>query len=167
MLQSRTLQLSIVALVLLIACSKDTDVSESPGDGFWILYTQRYNIKAIERSSTNQYFILTGKDSATSTNVLQLYFQHVPAVSGTYKVVPFESNVPLNTGEVGIKVRIPNTGSFSSTGIRDNRTWLPCSDAEVTVNSGKISVAIPQMTTIIVTSTYLDTASFEGVLIEK
>jgi hypothetical protein len=162
MLSLRHLLAAGAALVFLNAWSRDNDAGGSPGDGYWILGTRQYDIKATERSNNSGYFILSGQESAASSNILQVYFSVLPVSSGKYKVVPFEDNVPLSSGEIGIKVRIPATGTYSSTGIRDNGTWLPCPDVDVTLNARKIKVVIPEMTTLIYVPTYLDTVFLQG-----
>jgi hypothetical protein len=156
-----------ICLIFCTACTKDNNLVINAGEGYWTLNTKQYDISETQRSSTGGYFILSGKESISSSNQLQLYFRNQPSANGKYKVVPFEDNVPLNSNQMGIKVRIPTIGTYSSTGIADNTTWLSAPDADVTINAGKIKVSIPKMTTIIITSSYLDSVFLQGVLIEK
>jgi len=90
----------------------------------------------------------------------------MPASSGQFDVVQFNGNVQLSSSQIGIKVNIPSTGVYSSTGISDNITWSVSSPANVTVQDGKIEVKIPKMTTRIVTSTYIDTVLVQGLIKE-
>lgn len=155
-----------VCLMFLSSCSRDNDVTEHLGEGYWILKGEQHNITTSERSPNSNYFILSGKESS-SADVLQLYFQKQPIATGKFKVVPFREEKFLEANEIGIRLAVPGTGTYSSTGIADNKTWLPASDVDITINNGKYRVEIPKMTTIIITSTYLDTVFLEGVLAEK
>src|SRR5688572_3086410 len=112
-------------LLFLFACKKGHDTIKGPGDGYWILELKQSNITATERSNNGGYFILSGKESVFSSNVLQVYFQTLPTSDGKFKVVPFRENIHLSSNEIGIKLHIANTGTYSSTGIADNVTWLP------------------------------------------
>ena len=158
--------LFVTLTVILLSCTKDNIVA-STDNGAWTLGSTQYNIAATHRSNPSGYFILTGNDSQSPANTLNLYFASIPTSSGEFEVVQFNGgNVQLNSSQIGIKVNIPSTGIYSSTGISDNITWAASSPANVTVQNGKIEVKIPKMTTIITTSTYLDTVFVQGLIKE-
>jgi hypothetical protein len=154
-------------LLPLFSCKKDDNTIKGPGDGYWILSTKQYKITATERSNDGGYFVLSGKESVSSPDLLQVFFGTRPTMNGKFKVVPFRENIHLSGNEIGIRVHIKNIGTYSSTGIADNVTWFPSPDADVIITNSKIKVEIPQMTTIIITSTYLDTVFLRGVIIEQ
>jgi hypothetical protein len=91
--------------------------------GTWTLGSTQYNIVATHRSHSSGYFILTGDDSQSPANTLNLYFASIPASSRQFDVVQFNGNVQLSSSQIGIKVNIPSAGIYSSTGISDNFSW--------------------------------------------
>ena len=155
----------VIVTFILLSCTKDNDVA-SADNGTWTLESTQYNVVATHRSNLAGYFILTGNDSQSPANTLNLYFSSIPTSSGQFDVVQFTGNVQLSSSQIGIKVNIPSTGIYSSTGISDNITWSASSPANVSVQNGKIEVIIPKMTTIIITSTYLDTVFVQGLIKE-
>ena len=155
----------VTVTFIILSCTKDNDGSGAD-HGTWTLGSTQYNIVATQRNSPAGYFILTGNDSQSPANTLNLYFASLPTSSSQFDVVPFNGDVPLGSSQIGIKVNIPSTGIYSSTGISDNFTWSASSPANVTVQDGKIEVKIPKMTTRIVTSTYIDTVFVQGLIKE-
>jgi len=150
---------------MLLSCDKDNDVANAD-NGTWTLGSKQYNIVATHRDNPPGYFVLAGNDSKSPANTLNLYFTSIPTSSGQFDVVQFNGIVQLTSTQIGIKVNIPSTGIYSSTGISDNITWSAPLPADVTVQDGKIEVKIPEMTTRIVTSTYIDTVFFQGLIKE-
>jgi len=155
----------VTVTFILLSCTKDNNVS-SADRGTWTLGSTQYNIVATHRSHPPGYFILTGDDSQSPANTLNLYFASIPASSGQFDVVQFNGNVQLSSSQIGIKVNIPSAGIYSSTGISDNISWSASSPAEVTIQNGKIEVKIPLMTTMIQTSSYIDTVGVQGLIKE-
>lgn len=155
----------VTVTFILLSCTKDNN---EPGadNGSWILGSKTYNIVATHRSNPAGYFILTGNDSQSPANTLNLYFASIPSSSGQFDVIRFNENVQLSSTQIGIKVNIPSTGIYFSTGISDNVSWSASSPADVTVQNGKIEVNIPKMTTRILTSSYLDTVFVQGLIKE-
>ena len=154
-------------LVVFTACNKHHNNSANAGEGYWTLTSKQYTITKTERSTSSSYFVLSGFDTAAPSNSINFYFPLTPSVSGKYRVVPFSENSTLNARELGIKVNIPSTGIFSSTGTADSRSWIIADSAEVTLNNGKIVIGVPQMCTIITTATYLDSVLLKAVIVEK
>jgi hypothetical protein len=155
----------VTVIFILVSCTKGNNVA-STDKGTWTLGSTQYNIVATHRSNLPGYFILTGNDPQSPANILYLYFASIPTSSGQFDVVQFNGNVQLSSSQIGIKVNIPSTGIYSSTGISDNITWSASSPANLTVQNGKIEVKIPKMTTVIITSTYLDTVFVQGLIKE-
>jgi hypothetical protein len=155
----------VIVTFILLSCTKEDDVPTAD-HGTWTLGSTQYNIVTTQRGSPAGYFVLTGNDSQSPANTLNLYFASLPTLSGQFDVVQFNGDVPLNSSQIGIKVNIPSTGIYSSTGISDNISWSASSPANVTVRNGKIEVQIPKMTTMIITSTYLDTVFVQGLIKE-
>lgn len=106
---------ALIILIIFYACKKNDDLLSHSGEGYWSLDTDQYTITKTERTNNSDYFILSGKESASSSNILQLYFKSQPTANSKYKVVQFEENVPLSSNQIGIKVHIPTTGTYSST----------------------------------------------------
>lgn len=150
---------------VLLSCTKDNGVANAD-NGTWTLNSKQYNIIATYRSNPPGYFVLTGNDSQSPANTLNLYFASIPTSSGQFAVIQFNGNVQLSSSQIGIKVNIPSTGIYSSTGISDNRSWSTSSPADVTIQNGKIEVKIPLMTTMIQTSSYIDTVGIQGLIKE-
>jgi len=150
---------------MLLSCSKDSNI-DNADNGTWTLGSNQYNIVATHRSNPPGYFVLAGNDSQSPANTLNLYFTSIPTSSGQFDVVQFNGNVQLSSSQIGIKVNIPSTGIYSSTGISDNRSWSTSSPADVTIQNGKIEVKIPLMTTMIQTSSYIDTVGIQGLIKE-
>ena len=155
----------VTVTFILLSCTKDTNIANAD-HGTWTLGSKQYNIVATHRDNSQGYFILAGNDSQSSANTLNLYFTSIPTSSGQFDVVQFNEIVQLTSSQIGIKVNIPSTGIYSSTGISDNITWSAPSPANVIVQDGKIEVKIPEMTTRIITSTYIDTVFFRGLIKE-
>jgi hypothetical protein len=135
-------------------------------NGSWSLGTKQYNITSTKKENASGYFILRGSDPQLPANTLSLYFSSQPTASGKFNVVDFDENVGLSSNQVGIRSTVPSTGVYSSTGISDNVSWSASAPVTVTIQSGKMKVEIPKMTTKIVTSTYLDTVFLQGVVTE-
>ena len=150
---------------MLLSCTKDNNVANAD-HGTWTLESKQYNIVATHRSNPSGYFVLTGNDLQSPANTLNLYFTSIPTSSGQFDVVQFNGNVQLSSSQIGIKVNIPSTGIYSSTGISDNISWSASSPADVTIQNGKIEVKIPLMTTMIQTSSYIDTVGVQGLIKE-
>lgn len=159
--------LSVFVTIGFLSCEKT--LSNENGNGAWGLAGGSINESYIVSNSSRQngsYFILSGFDSKSPANSLNVYFSKEPKSSGKFNVVSFKDDVILSDDQVGIRSNVPNSGIYSSTGISDNITWGRASPVEVTVNGGKVKVAIPKMTTIIRAPTYLDTVFLEGTISE-
>ena len=159
--------LSVFVTISFLSCEK-TSLNKD-GNGAWRLaggtINESYSISSLSRQN-GSYFILSGFDSKSPANSLNVYFSKEPKSSGKFNVVNFEDDVILSDDQVGIRSNVPTSGLYSSTGISDNITWNKASPIDVTVNGGKVKVAIPKMTTIIITPTYLDSVFLEGTISE-
>ena len=158
---------SIVVTMAFLSCKKTC--SNENGNGAWALeggtINENYTVSNSSRQNGN-YFILSGFDSKSPPNSLSVYFSKEPKMNGKFHVVSFKDDVILSDDQVGIRSNVPASGIYSSTGISDNITWGSASPVDVTLNGGKIKVAIPRMTTIILTPTYLDTVGLKGTISE-
>jgi hypothetical protein len=166
--------LAITTALLLNSCSKKNEPLADTGSGYWELnnYTlnKTYTIHNTIRHLRNGYTVLSGMDAAAinthpNLDTINLWFKNMPVITANYKVVEFKENNPLEKDEMGITIDIPGKGTFRSTGIVSNTTWLPAS-AIVTFNNNKLTIDIPYMT-VVGYATYIDTTSFQGKLIEK
>ena len=153
------------ACIIALSCSKNEEISA--GYGYWTLGNKQFNIKKIERSNANGYFILSGITAVPTRDTMKVYFSSIPTTSGKYKVIEFRDSWLLNTNEIGIKIHDRSTGTYYSTGVTYQSGIIPAEEADVTVNNGKITVEIPKMLTNINTSTYNDSVFLKAMVTEN
>jgi hypothetical protein len=159
------LTLFIITTLIFLSCKKnDDDMVDDKGS--WSLGTTQYNIISTKRESASGYFILSGSDPKLPANILSIYFSSQPTTSGKFNVVNFDNDVSLSSNQIGIRSTVPSEGVYSSTGISDNISWSTSSPVTVTIQSGKMKVEIPKMTTMIDAPTYIDTVSLQGIIKE-
>lgn len=73
------------SILLFSSCRRNNDLEQNSGEGYWILGGERHDITKTERNATTDFFILSGKQPASSSNILQLYFQKKPTAGAKLK----------------------------------------------------------------------------------
>jgi hypothetical protein len=148
-------------LFTFISCNKGLN----SGTGEWSLnglsISKNFSVVRCEEA-TSTYFILSGLDSESPKNKLDVYFSEKPTVSGRYQVVQFNNDIILNSNQVGIRSFLPNKGSYNSTGLADNISKAPAPPIDVLVQAGKLRIEIPNMATCIISNAGLDTVQLVG-----
>lgn len=146
--------LGAAALSVMFATScKKNDDKGGPSSTFTLNGTS-YTPSTVMKQSVSGMTAIMGTDN---TNTFEVIFNTTPTASGTYKI----SETASAADE--ITVAAANGSSTTYTGLDNSAT------ATVTVNSGKISVVVPQISAIRMnTSTMaMDTVKISGTLVEN
>ena len=151
-----------VSIIAIVACSKD-----NLDQGYWIIAQEQHNIISTTRNNNNGYFVLSGIDSHSSPDTIEIYFSSMPTTSAKYTVVRFEDTTSLAFDEMGFRVSTFSKEIYYSTGIGETATWRPADKADLTIENGKIRIEIPKMTTRSENSNAIDSFYIQGIVREK
>jgi hypothetical protein len=152
---------TVLCLSTFISCNKGLN----SGSGEWSLnggsISKNFSVVRCEEAAST-YFILSGLDSESPQNKLNVYFSEKPTVSGSYQVVQFNDDIRLNSNQVGIRSIVPKNGTYYSTGLVDNITKAPAPPIDVLVQGGKLRIEIPNMSTCTISNGGIDSVQLAG-----
>ncbi|PZF75020.1 hypothetical protein [Taibaiella soli] len=156
----RKVLLGAAALSVMFAtsCKKNDDKSGPSGTSTYTLAGTTYNPSSTVRGTGGNLGSLTGLDQ--SGNSFSTTFQTMPTANGTYKIVTV---APTAADEVAIlATAVSGTGMAAYTSLATS-----AATATVTVNGGKVTVVVPEISAMRSVNTVQDTVKISGTLVEN
>lgn len=147
-----------LSVMFATSCKKNDDNNSNPsGTSTYTLAGTKYTPSTVTRGSSASAGSLTGLDM--SGNSFSVMFQTLPTASGTYKIV---SIAPSAADEVSIMATSGTTSAPVA-----YASLATSTTAAITVNNGKMTVVVPEISALRNTNGAYDTVKISGTLIEK
>lgn len=164
----------VATTLIFISCKKD-QTPAGEGTGAWTVYRSgniEYNLEAknITRHEIDGFKVLTAvsTENVAEPKSINIWLKSWPMFSADYEPVEFLENRQLDDNQVGVTLTFPGKDTLYSTGLKYTGDAPDRADPiKVTIINGKLAIDIPQMSSWTFTQTYLDSASFKGVLTER
>lgn len=141
-----------LSVMFATSCKKDDDKG-GPSSTFKLAGTS-YTPSTVAKQSVSGMTAIMGTDN---TNIFEVLFNTTPTASGTYKIV----ENPTAADELTVAAMSGTTAEYS--GLSSTST------ATVTVNNGKLTVVIPEISAerTNMTTMVTDTVKISGTLVEN